>query len=108
MVLEKIERPEMSKEPISRPPAIQQALPEISALLEKKPCKVNRDWFCQSLLEYFKFGSKLLVLRSKLTTKLGEEPMSDLRFERVRQITRPSTVHVKCHAPSPTASTRWC
>ena len=36
MVLEKIERPEMSKEPISRPPAIQQALPEISALLDKK------------------------------------------------------------------------
>ena len=56
MVLEKIERPEMSKEPISRPPAIEQALPEISALLEEKTLQTfrsqrSRDWFCQSLLE---------------------------------------------------------
>jgi len=107
MVLEKIERPEMSKEPISRPPAIQQALPQISALLEEKTLQTfrsqrSRDWFCQSLLESEQSfdtllglsnsaQSELLVLRSKLTTKLGEEPdlvMSDLRFERVRQITR--------------------
>ncbi|MEL0341060.1 MAG: hypothetical protein VXC58_01450 [Deltaproteobacteria bacterium] len=45
----------MSKEPISRPPAIQQALPEISALLEEKTLQTfrsqrSRDWFCQSLL----------------------------------------------------------
>ena len=62
----------------------------------------SRDWFCQSLLESEQgfdtllglsnsAQSELQVLHSKLTTKLGEEPdlvMSDLRFERVRQITR--------------------
>ena len=77
--------------------------PNISALLEEKTLQTFRsDWFCQSLLESEQSfdtllglsnsaQSELLVLRSKLTTKLEEEPdlvMSDLRFERVRQITR--------------------
>ena len=128
MVLEKIERPKMSNETISRPPAIQQTLPEISALLEEKTPQTfrsqrSRDWFCQSLLESEQgfdillglsnsAQSKLLVIRSKLTTKLGEEP--DLVANHcvlkgsVRSPGRRSTVHAKCPAPSPTASTRWC
>jgi ferrous iron transport protein B len=62
----------------------------------------SQDWFCQNLIETEQeYGteqgltdsaqSELLVLRAKLATELGEEPdlvMSDLRYGRVREITR--------------------
>ena len=75
MVLEKIEQPEMSKEPISRPPPIQQALPEISALLEEKTLQTFRsqhsqDWFCQSLLESDQSFDTLLGLSNSAQSEL--------------------------------------
>ena len=62
----------------------------------------SRVWFCQNLIETEQeYGkeqgltdsaqSELLILRAKLGTELGEEPdlvMSDLRYGRVREITR--------------------
>ena len=61
----------MSKEPISRPPAIQQALSEISVLLEEKTLQTFRsqrlrDWFFQSLLESEQGFDTLLGLSNSL------------------------------------------
>ncbi len=107
ILLETVLNPKISKEPITPPKAIKQVLPEISAMLGENAKQSLRDqrsqdWFCQNLIETEQeYGteqgltdsaqSELLVLRAKLATELGEEPdlvMSDLRYGRVREITR--------------------
>ena len=107
ILLETVLHPKISKEPITRPKAIKQVLQEISAMLDENTKKSlrnqrSREWFCQNLIETEQeYGKKqgladsaqseLQNLRAKLATELGEEPdlvMSDLRYGRVREITR--------------------
>jgi len=98
--------PITSVKPIQWPQAIQQALPQISALIGKEQSAFlgnehSRNWMSLYLLEsnqhipspeYFSANAiaQLNKLRKKVASELGEEPdlvLTDLRYGRVREIT---------------------